>query len=340
MILKLPLIDGNSGMVVNRFLSRTTVFLVLVFTMINSNCLAQTRCPSIMIDMVLGEPVPWDDVLDDLAKSRIIYLGEHHTIARHHRFQLDVIRGLAERGISLAIGMEMFSTGHQTVLNEWFQTDSGIDELVRKLGPERWNNLTDYAELLNYAKKIKSPIIGLNASDSVVRKVAKDGLEALSQSEQQTIPNNVRQINPQYEKLLRLKLRVHKSFQGKKLDRIILAQAVRDSVMANSVVEYLSSDRGEGKTMIVIAGSGHLNYGFGIPERVCTLLDVPHRIALPSESGELVLTEKELRHSVPLEITHSDLIFIKVRIADYLSVLPLSDAEKTPAPELIQAGIR
>lgn len=316
------------------------LLLALIIAMTNSRCLAQNKCSAIMIDLVFGEPVTMEQALDDMASSRIVYLGEHHTIARHHSFQLDIIKGLAQRGISLAIGMEMFSIEHRSALNQWMQEGSGIDELAKRLGPERWNNLKDYAEILKYAVEIKAPLIGLNAPDALVRKVARQGLEGLSDAERKDIPSDLTDINPQYEKLLRLKLRVHKSFQTRKLDSIILAQALRDAVMAKSIVEFLNSESGSGKTMVVIAGGGHLNYGFGIPERVSRHLDVRHRIALPSESGELVLSEHELRHAAPLEITHEDLSFIRNRIADYLSVLPLRD-EDAPAltPEVIQAGL-
>jgi hypothetical protein len=49
------------------------------------------------------------------------------------------------------------------------------------------------------------------------------------------------------------------------------------------------------------------------------------RIILISESGELVLSEEEKRHAVPVDIRHEDLRFIRSPIADYLHVAPLQD---------------
>lgn len=340
MIFRLLLTNGISGVVDKYLFWRLFPIVFLIVTMTTSHSVAQTKCPSVMVDMVLGEPVPMNHALDDMATTRIIYLGEHHTISRHHKFQLEIMKGLVERGLDIAIGMEMFSIEQQGVLNEWLQSASHLDELIVKLGKERWNNLNDYAEIMYFARQVKSPIICLNAPDALVRKVAKEGLEGLDESQLQTVPKDVNEINPQYERLLRLKLRVHKSFQEKKLDRIILAQAVRDSVMAGAAVDFLKSVDGAGKTMVIIAGAGHLNYGFGIPEKVGRHFDAPYRIALPSESGELVLTEQELRHAVPVDITHNDLSFIKVRIADYLSVLPLREDEGANGMEMIQAGIK
>ncbi len=321
-------------------LLKLTIFGVLIIMMTQTNCFAQTKSPSIIIDMLLGEPVPFEHALDDMAKTRIIYLGEHHTIARHHKLQLDVMKGLAQRGLALSVGLEMFSTQQQATLDEWSGSEWDVGELVRRSGPEHWTNLEDYAEILKFAREIKAPILGLNAPDAMVRKVAREGLGSLSDAERQSIPDDAEDINPQYEKLLRIKLRVHKSFQGKKLEKIILAQAVRDAVMSRTIVDFLSSDAGSGKCMVVIAGGGHLNYGFGIPERVSRKLNLPCRIMLPSESGELVLSEQELRHAAPIEITHEDLDFIKLRIASYLSVLPLPEEDKPIETELLQARIK
>jgi len=121
---------------------------------------------------------------------------------------------------------------------------------------------------------------------------------------------------------LRLRLRVHKAFQGKSLDNVIRAQMVRDAVMAQNIVDFLESSQGTDCIMAVIAGSGHLNYGFGIPDRVRKKMNASDRIVLPTESGQLILSEEEKRQAVPLEITHQDLSFLRVPIANYLHVLP------------------
>ena len=63
----------------------------------------------LIIDVLMGEPVEMETMLDDLADVKIIYLGEVHTIARHHKLQTDILNRLKGRGLKLALGMEMFS---------------------------------------------------------------------------------------------------------------------------------------------------------------------------------------------------------------------------------------
>ncbi|MBI4962319.1 MAG: ChaN family lipoprotein [Desulfomonile tiedjei] len=294
----------------------------------------------LLIDLLMGEPVPFQMFLDDISTARVVYLGELHTIARHHRLQTQVLEALADRGMQIALGMEMFSREQQPVLDKWQQGSHSVDNLIEELGKERWTNLKDYAQVLTLARERKIPVIGLNARDSVVRKVAREGIEGLTENELKELPPDLSEISPLNDRLLRLRLRVHKAFEAKSLDRVVLAQALRDATMAGAVAAYLGSPEGKDRLMVVIAGSGHINYGFGIPERVQKLNGLPYRIILPTESGELVLSEEEKRQAMPVHITHEDLRFIRVPIADYLHVIPLKDDSPASEPaELASAPV-
>ena len=188
---------------------------------------------------------------------------------------------LKGRGLKLALGMEMFSTQHQAVLDRWLSGKQSINDLIRELGKEHWTNLKDYESVLTTARDLGIHVVGLNAPDDLVRKIAREGLDGLSPEERASLPEDLEQIDPLNDRLLRLRLRVHKAFEAKSLNNIVLAQALRDATMARAVVEFLNSPKGKDTVMVVIAGSGHLNYGLGIPERVKRRLRPP----LPHHSG-------------------------------------------------------
>lgn len=283
-----------------------------------------------IIDLLMGEPVPFEAMLEDLTKVRIVYAGEFHTIKRHHDFQAKLLKDLSEEGRKPALGMEMFEESDQPVLDRWLASDGDFGTLMAALGPNRWTNLKDYAPLLLEARRLNVPVVGLNASAALVRKVAREGLEGLSDAERKALPESVEDVDPLNDRLLRLRLRVHRAFQEKSLDRVVLAQGLRDATMARAVVRFLESSPGSERSMMVVAGSGHLNYGFGIPRRVKQAGNYSHRIVLASESGELVLSEEDKRRSVPVEITHEDLSFIRLPIADYLQIIPLKSGEAPP----------
>lgn len=282
-----------------------------------------------IIDVYAGEPVSWETMLDDVAAARVVYLGELHSIRHHHEFQLMMLRGLFHKGHKIVLGMEMFAAYQQEILDRWLASNNTISGLGQQLGKEKWNNLSDYESLLLFAREKGVRIVGLNASGDLVRMVARGQVSALTAEQQKGFPaEDLLEPSPLYDKLLRLKLRVHKAFQGKSLDGVVRAQLVRDSVMAETVVRSLESSADKDLKFICIAGSGHLNYGFGIPERVNKKISVTDRIILPTESGRLILSDEEIRQAVPVEITHEDLRFIGKPIADYLYVFPLSVSER------------
>lgn len=304
------------------FLSWGHAFIAATFSL----CLpmiASADSRFVLIDMLMGEPVPMEALLEDLAAVRIVYVGEVHSIARHHLIETEILRLMDEKNLKPALGMEMFGEEQQPVLDKWQSGTSDFAHLMRDLGLDQWTNLQDYEPLIMSARERKIPIVGLNAPDALVRKIARNGIEGLSEEERRKLPDAFEEVNPLNDRLLRLRLRVHRAFQDKSLDRIVLAQALRDGTMARAISRFLESERGRERIMLAITGSGHVNYGFGIPERVRKRGNWPFRIILLAESGELVLSEAEKRQAVPVEITHEDLTFIRLPIADYLFVTPL-----------------
>ncbi len=289
---------------------------------------------TVIIDMLMGEPVPPEIMLRDLASVRVIYLGEIHTITRHHLVQEEIISKLADMGLKLALGMEMFGAAQQPILDKWQKGSESFAHLMKDLGHGYWTNLKDYRSLVLSARRRKIPILGLNAPDLLVHKLARKGIGALSAAERKKLPEGFQEVDPDHERLLRLRLRVHRAFKGKSLARIVLAQALRDATMARSVARFLSSPEGRDRTVVVVAGAGHVNYGFGIPDRLKKIKDVPSRIVLMSASGQLVLSEEEKRQALPVEISHQDLTFLRRPIADYLHLLPLTPEEVTPPTTL------
>lgn len=280
-------------------------------------------CPSIIVDLLLGEPVSIETALDDMSAVRIVYVGEFHTIARHHELQVKILRGLVQRNPKISLAMEMFTSEQQPIVDRWLSSTESVSVLVKNLGKDSWTNLIDYSSVLTMARDLEIPVVCLNVSNGIVRKVARGGLESLSKEEKSLASPDVEPINPLYARLLSMRLKVHRAFQGKTLDRVIFAQALRDAVMASNITKYLERPDTKDKLLLVIAGNGHLNYGFGIPERVKRRIDLTSRIILPSESGEMELSEAERQQAIDIEISHEDVRFINKPIADYLSVIPI-----------------
>ena len=65
--------------------------------------------------------IPFDRMVGEASKSRVIVIGETHDNQAHHDLQLKIIRTLHEGGLPLAVGLEMFRAENQEMLDKWWR---------------------------------------------------------------------------------------------------------------------------------------------------------------------------------------------------------------------------
>jgi len=280
---------------------------------------------AIWVDAYSGEPVAYDDVLDDLAQVRVVYLGEIHTISRHHAWQQRIVESLAGRGRKLLLGTEQMEALNQPELDRYNRGEVGFAELARRTDwTKRWANFRDYAGVIEAARRHGTPVIALNARAETIREVGRKGLAGLTPEQRKELPAEIGLDDPPYEKLLGLELQVHAMMPPERLRPVFEAQVARDEQMAAVLSSALQSEEGKDRLVVVICGAGHVSYGLGIPARVLVRLPrVTDRIVLFSESGDLVLSAKEKAMAREVKITHDDLRFLPAPVADYLSLMQL-----------------
>ncbi len=287
------------------------------------------RC-AMWIDVYGGEPVPYGEMLDDLAAVRVVYLGERHTLERHHRIQAQILEDLAQRGVKLVVGLEPMESVHQPALDRFHRGEIDFDELAEATDwSKRWRNYAQYRPILEAARRFEVPVIALNAKAETIRQVFRSGgIEKLPAEIRRELPAEVELEDPVYEKLLRMQMMVHASANEAMLRPMIEAQIARDEAMAAALADYLQSPAGEGRTALVICGAGHVAYGLGTPARVKRRLpEATQRIVLLSESGDVELSPEERAMAREIEITHEQLRQIDRPIADYLHAKELAEEE-------------
>nr|VFK37488.1 MAG: Uncharacterized iron-regulated protein [Candidatus Kentron sp. TC] len=253
-----------------------------------------------------------DEIIPRLAEKRVIFVGETHTRFADHMNQLAIIRGLFERGKKLAIGMESFQQPFQASLDDFIAGD--IDDakmLDRTEYHERWRyDSRLYQPILDFARERKIPLIALNVSSEIVKKVSEKGWDALARDNTLTteelaqIPRTVDRSNEDYEERLREIFRQHMDIfskttrrgrspfgEGKKphsgrsitdFQRFMDVQLLWDEGMAARAAKYVAEH--PARTLVVLAGSGHLAYGHGIPNRLKKRTPLDAAIVLPADS--------------------------------------------------------
>ncbi len=212
--------------------------------------------------------ISFDEIINKVKSKKVVYVGEMHDKFSDHRLQLDVIRKLNEKGVKVAIGMEMFQAPSQESLDKYINNKIGEKEFLRQSEFfTRWNmDYILYSEIINYAKEHRIPIVALNIDTDIFKKVGRTGLDSLTDQERLSVPEDMNMADWEYKDRLKSVFNAHGTFNGAGFERFYQSQVLWDEVMAHSVYDYLKKNTG--RTMVVVAGAGHINYGSGIMKRV------------------------------------------------------------------------
>jgi uncharacterized iron-regulated protein len=281
------------------------------------------------VDAIGGEPVAFPDVLEDLTHARVIYLGEVHSIPRHHELELAVLESMAGRRVRLVLAMEQFEAFNQPALDRFNSGALDLDGLISETKLEkRWTGYTNYLPLLRAARAHQVPVQALNARAETIRAIGRRGLGALSREQRKELPAEIVTRDPLYQTWLNKVLSVHMAFDQKQLEPAFEAQVTRDETMADRLAQFLSSPAGRDRSALVVCGRGHCEYGLGTPARVSRRVPgISQRIVLFSESGDLRLSEQEQRQSRTIEVSHEFLRALGRPPGDYFQVTSLEGIE-------------
>ncbi len=244
------------------------------------------------INIVLNEPsvietenglISYKKLITYLFGNRVIYIGEQHTKFSHHIIQYQIIKDLYEMGMDLAIGMEMFSRSYQKYLDMYIKGDISEKEFLKRTNYfTQWKyDYNYYKPILRYARKNKIPVLGLNLDLSIIEKVARKGIDSLSKEEKEKLPEEIDFSNLAYKKYLYRIYSMHTHGDLKDFQNFYQSQLLWDETMAETASKYLKKH--PEKTLIVLAGNGHLMYGYGIPDRVKRRVNLPQSIILQDE---------------------------------------------------------
>jgi uncharacterized iron-regulated protein len=228
-----------------------------------------------------------DRMIPYLTASRIIYIGERHNRFAHHINQLQLIKKMHNAGYNLAVGMEMFQTPFQPVINDYLA--GRIDErtfLEKTEYFSTWGyDYNFYKPIIDYLKQQNLPLVALNIYGEISRKVARDGIYSLSANEKKQLPDSMDFSNERYRKDLKEVFLLHKEQGGvRDFSCFLQAQILWDEVMAESARKFLT-DHPEHK-LVILAGNGHLRHNYGIPDRLYRRNHEPFSVVVQDEEIE------------------------------------------------------
>ena len=124
-------------------------------------------------------------LMHEMATRQVVLLGETHTIAEIHRWQLHVATIIRFIRRNVAVGFEMFPRRVQPVLDEWVAGELTSPQFLEKVD---WKNVWGYdpqlyLPLFHFCRQQRVPMLALNCNRPLVTRVGKDGWDAVPEDE-------------------------------------------------------------------------------------------------------------------------------------------------------------
>lgn len=215
-------------------------------------------------DTARNESIDFETLMQRLASARVIYVGEQHAAVSHHQIQLKVIKALVDSGRKIRVGMEMFDHTYQDRLDEWSAGNIDWDTFLKRTHwYANWRfDDTLYKDILFYIKEEHLKLIGLNIPFHIPRKISVGGLDNLLAADRALLPRKIDTTNAEHRTYVEEIFKMHHIRRRDDFENFYAAQCAWEDGMAQSVAENLADD-----TMVVIAGRGHIERKYGIPNR-------------------------------------------------------------------------
>jgi uncharacterized iron-regulated protein len=231
-----------------------------------------------------GEKISFDQLIEQIDSSKVIFVGEAHDQIEHHHIEVRILQGLLAKGKDVVLGMEMFHRSQQPLLDRWSQ--GGFTE--REFRKEtNWDTTWGidyplYKGILDEAKNRHLKVLGLNVEREWVSTVAKNGIKGISSDDRKKLPE-MDLSDKEHRAYIRRIYSSHRGGLSKDFERFYESQCLWDEGMADTLSEFLRASESQDKTLLVIAGNGHIVFDFGIPKRFYRRTPFPFKTIVMKE---------------------------------------------------------
>lgn len=207
----------------------------------------------------------------ELLEAEATCAGEEHAVGTHQFAEVWLLDRLAQRaqniGLELGLGLEMFQSAFQPALSAYQRGDLDEMGLLRNTEyEERWGYpFQYYRPLVERAKRLRLPLLALNARREVTRAVAKDGLDSLDSRLAYELPA-LNLSDERHRERFEARMHGHPGLSQENLQRYYEAQVVWDETMADRSASWLTA-HAPVRRLLIVAGQAHCERS-AIPARL------------------------------------------------------------------------
>lgn len=236
------------------------------------------------------------DVLADMARRKVVLLGEQHDNADHHAWQLATLGALHSLRPKMVIGFEAFPRHAQPVLDKWIAGKLSERQLLKQSDWEEvWGFPPElYLPLFRFARINAIPMRALNVDRKLIRAISEKGWDAVPVSQKEGVthpaPPSPAYLDDLFE-VYKLHPEAADPQKARRQDPDFLhfvdSQTTWDRAMAQGLADALHTADGADHPLVVgIMGSGHIRYGRGVAYQLRDLGIDRVGMLLPVSAGE------------------------------------------------------
>ncbi len=212
-----------------------------------------------------GNDVTVNQLVSDLARCDVVFLGEQHDNDSGHQFQLDVITELVNQGRSVVISTEQFERDVQGAVDDYLSGRIDEDSFLKASRP--WKNYPQhYRPIIEFAKDHKLPVLAAN----VPRRIASDASSGkeLALADIPFVPRKSTTTKNAYWQNFSATMKGHLGADGdEKLNLFFASQCLKDDSMAEAITDFLATNSHDRKIVVHLCGHFHSDYGLGTVSR-------------------------------------------------------------------------
>lgn len=217
-----------------------------------------------------GDQLSLSQVKQLAMKADYLLIGEGHRTVCDHKIQAQLIDCLSQNNRNISIGLEMVDTTFQDVLNRYNLGQIPLGKIASELKwSDQWGyDFSLFKPIFKLARERHLTLAALNFPFKLVPKIRDKGLESLSPEERALLPEKVLMASKEQQKALLDIIAMHEHRDSNNLEQVekfVLVQSLWDTAMATQAVKLRHE---VGSPVVVLAGAGHVENGWGISRRL------------------------------------------------------------------------
>jgi uncharacterized iron-regulated protein len=240
--------------------------------------------PEHYLDLVTHEILAFEDMLREVEDERVIFVGEIHADPESHAVQFEVIRHLHERGDDVLIAFEMFPYTEQKTLDGWINGTISRKEFMKIYRQIVNLPFHHYGKILEYARSMGIPVVGINADKTMISNVSKKGIETVSEDLLSGIKFTECTGNDEYARFLGFS--EGKTYHKAKMDFLCDGQRLRDAFMAYHIANILEQEQVKVVVMVGVLHAAKV----AVPGMLQNHLSVPYKVLMPERIRDIAGT--------------------------------------------------